>query len=159
MQSRGWDWALDDITQSLGDTSCVVLSSLQVALDYGKAVGIVKSHDRVVIFQKSGDSSLVKIIELEWTWLYQGLLGGMCLTSLASIFDRTAPFQADAKSITCMEHIQHPWVRFGIGFVCDHGCFCCGSTCLLQTWKHFYAQSKEGWMNMWIGDMLATGAQ
>lgn len=40
-------------------------SILKVALDYGKAVGIVKSHDRVVIFQKSGDSSLVKIIELE----------------------------------------------------------------------------------------------
>jgi pyruvate kinase len=40
-------------------------SILKVALDHGKAVGIVKSHDRVVIFQKSGDSSLVKIIELE----------------------------------------------------------------------------------------------
>ncbi|KAH9550425.1 hypothetical protein CY35_10G071800 [Sphagnum magellanicum] len=40
-------------------------SILKVALDHGKAAGIVKSHDRIVVCQKVGDSSLVKIIELE----------------------------------------------------------------------------------------------
>ncbi|KAJ0973474.1 hypothetical protein J5N97_021433 [Dioscorea zingiberensis] len=40
-------------------------SILKVALDHGKASGVVKSHDRVVICQKVGDASVVKIIELE----------------------------------------------------------------------------------------------
>ncbi|BAT94570.1 hypothetical protein LR48_Vigan02g179100 [Vigna angularis] len=40
-------------------------SILKVALDHGKAFGIVKPHDRVVVCQKLGDSSVVKIIELE----------------------------------------------------------------------------------------------
>ncbi|CAL0316806.1 unnamed protein product [Lupinus luteus] len=40
-------------------------SILKVALDHGKAFGIIKPHDRVVVFQKVGDSSVVKIIELE----------------------------------------------------------------------------------------------
>ncbi|KAH7547796.1 hypothetical protein ACOSP7_032970 [Xanthoceras sorbifolium] len=40
-------------------------SVLKVALDHGKAHGIIKPHDRVVICQKVGDSSVVKIIELE----------------------------------------------------------------------------------------------
>lgn len=40
-------------------------SVLKVALDHGKASGIVKSHDRVVVCQKVGDASIVKIIELE----------------------------------------------------------------------------------------------
>ncbi|KAK7344864.1 hypothetical protein VNO77_15045 [Canavalia gladiata] len=40
-------------------------SILKVALDHGKAYGIIKPHDRVVICQKVGDSSVVKIIELE----------------------------------------------------------------------------------------------
>lgn len=40
-------------------------SILKVALDHGKALGLVKSHDRVVVCQKVGDASLVKIIELE----------------------------------------------------------------------------------------------
>ncbi|RDX99707.1 Pyruvate kinase 1, cytosolic, partial [Mucuna pruriens] len=40
-------------------------SILKVALDHGKAFGIIKPHDRVVICQKVGDSSVVKIIELE----------------------------------------------------------------------------------------------
>ncbi|CAN5961700.1 unnamed protein product, partial [Sphagnum jensenii] len=40
-------------------------SILKVALDHGKAAGIVKSHDRVVVFQKLGDSSVVKIIEID----------------------------------------------------------------------------------------------
>ena len=37
----------------------------QVALDHGKAAGIVKAHDRIVVCQKVGDSSVVKIIELD----------------------------------------------------------------------------------------------
>ncbi|XP_058204127.1 pyruvate kinase 2, cytosolic-like isoform X2 [Rhododendron vialii] len=40
-------------------------SVLKVALDHGKASGVIKSHDRVVICQKVGDASVVKIIELE----------------------------------------------------------------------------------------------
>lgn len=40
-------------------------SILKVALDHGKALGVIKSHDRVVVCQKLGDASVVKIIELE----------------------------------------------------------------------------------------------
>ncbi|XP_022862416.1 pyruvate kinase 1, cytosolic-like isoform X2 [Olea europaea var. sylvestris] len=40
-------------------------SVLKVAIDHGKTLGIVKSHDRVVVCQKVGDASVVKIIELE----------------------------------------------------------------------------------------------
>ncbi|KAF3795377.1 Pyruvate kinase 1 [Nymphaea thermarum] len=40
-------------------------SVLKVALEHGKASGIIKSHDRVVVCQKVGDASVVKIIELE----------------------------------------------------------------------------------------------
>ncbi|KAL0303425.1 UNVERIFIED_CONTAM: Pyruvate kinase, cytosolic [Sesamum radiatum] len=40
-------------------------SVLKVALDHGKAVGLIKPHDRVVVCQKVGDASVVKIIELE----------------------------------------------------------------------------------------------
>ncbi|EXC25435.1 Pyruvate kinase, cytosolic isozyme [Morus notabilis] len=40
-------------------------SILKVALDHGKASGLIKSHDRVVVCQKVGDASVVKIIELE----------------------------------------------------------------------------------------------
>ncbi|XAR72169.1 Pyruvate kinase [Bertholletia excelsa] len=40
-------------------------SVLKVALDHGKASGFIKSHDRVVVCQKVGDASVVKIIELE----------------------------------------------------------------------------------------------
>lgn len=40
-------------------------SILRVALDHGKAAGLLKAHDRVVVFQKLGDSSVVKIIEFE----------------------------------------------------------------------------------------------
>ncbi|XP_050387713.1 pyruvate kinase 1, cytosolic-like [Argentina anserina] len=38
---------------------------LKVALDYGRASGVVKPHDRVVVCQKIGDAAVVKIIELE----------------------------------------------------------------------------------------------
>lgn len=40
-------------------------SILQVALDHGKSSGVIKPHDRVVVCQKVGDASVVKIIELE----------------------------------------------------------------------------------------------
>eukprot|EP00897_Mesotaenium_endlicherianum_P004723 jgi/Mesen1/4279/ME000022S03560 len=40
-------------------------SILKVALDHGKAAGIIKIHDRIVVVQKLGDSAVVKIIELE----------------------------------------------------------------------------------------------
>ena len=46
-------------------TSATNDSILKIALDHGKASGIVKSHDRVVVCQKVGDDSVVKIIELE----------------------------------------------------------------------------------------------
>ncbi|KAB2627063.1 pyruvate kinase [Pyrus ussuriensis x Pyrus communis] len=40
-------------------------SILKIALDHGRVAGVVKSHDRVVICQKVGDASVIKIIELE----------------------------------------------------------------------------------------------
>lgn len=40
-------------------------SVLKVALDHGKASGVIKPRDRVVVCQKVGDASVVKIIELE----------------------------------------------------------------------------------------------
>ena len=46
-------------------TSATNESVLKVALDHGKAAGVIKSHDRVVVCQKVGDASVVKIIELE----------------------------------------------------------------------------------------------
>lgn len=38
-------------------------AGLALALEHGKRVGLLKAHDRVVIFQKIGDSSVLKIIE------------------------------------------------------------------------------------------------
>ncbi|KAG2561478.1 pyruvate kinase 1, cytosolic-like isoform X1 [Panicum virgatum] len=38
---------------------------IKLALNYGRSVGIVKPFDRVIIFEKIGDSSVVKIIECE----------------------------------------------------------------------------------------------
>jgi pyruvate kinase len=46
-------------------TSATNESVLKVALDHGKASGVIKSHDRVVVCHKVGDSSVVKIIELD----------------------------------------------------------------------------------------------
>ncbi|VFQ80269.1 unnamed protein product [Cuscuta campestris] len=40
-------------------------SVLKIALEHGKGMGVIKPHDRVVVCQKIGDSSVVKIIELE----------------------------------------------------------------------------------------------
>lgn len=40
-------------------------AGLKLALDYGRSVGFLKACDRAVIFQKIGDSAVVKIIECE----------------------------------------------------------------------------------------------
>ncbi|KAL7225414.1 hypothetical protein ACSBR1_020732 [Camellia fascicularis] len=39
-------------------------SGLKLALDHGKSVGLLKPNDQVVVFQKIGDSSVVKIVAL-----------------------------------------------------------------------------------------------
>lgn len=62
---RGLFPILADPRHPAESTSSTNESVLKVALDYGKASGVIKSHDRVVICQKVGDSSVVKIIELE----------------------------------------------------------------------------------------------
>ncbi|KAK1299883.1 hypothetical protein QJS10_CPB13g01714 [Acorus calamus] len=62
---RGLFPMLADPRHPAESTSATNESVLKVALEHGKASGIVKSHDRVVICQKVGDSSVVKIIELE----------------------------------------------------------------------------------------------
>lgn len=38
---------------------------MKVALDHGKAIGLLKIHDQVVVFEKIGDSSLVKIVSIQ----------------------------------------------------------------------------------------------
>lgn len=48
-----------------GSTGASNESVVKVALDHGKASGVIKSHDRVVVCQKVGDAAVVKIIELE----------------------------------------------------------------------------------------------
>lgn len=53
------------MTLQAESTSATNESVLKVALDYGKTAGVIKSHDRVVVCQKVGDASVVKIIELE----------------------------------------------------------------------------------------------
>ena len=40
-------------------------SELNLALSYAKSSGLLKPHDRLVVFQKIGDSSVVEIIELD----------------------------------------------------------------------------------------------
>jgi hypothetical protein len=75
------DWLIPDWTNDGYLVTCVLInlhcifqaestsatneSVLKVALDHGKASGVIKSHDRVVVCQKVGDSSVVKIIELD----------------------------------------------------------------------------------------------
>lgn len=39
-------------------------SALEQALSHAKSVGLVSSYDRAVVFQKIGDSWVVKIIEI-----------------------------------------------------------------------------------------------
>ncbi|KAM5559629.1 pyruvate kinase 1, cytosolic [Rosa sericea] len=62
---RGLYPMLADPRHPAESTSSTNESVLKVALDHGKASGVVKSHDRVVVCQKVGDASVVKIIELE----------------------------------------------------------------------------------------------
>ncbi|XP_028116742.1 pyruvate kinase 1, cytosolic-like [Camellia sinensis] len=62
---RGLFPMLADPRHPAESTSATNESILKVALDHGKASGVIKSHDRVVICQKVGDSSVIKIIELE----------------------------------------------------------------------------------------------
>ncbi|KAI8539717.1 hypothetical protein RHMOL_Rhmol09G0204500 [Rhododendron molle] len=40
-------------------------SILKVALDHGKATGVIKPHDHIVVCQRVGNASVVKIIQLE----------------------------------------------------------------------------------------------
>lgn len=40
-------------------------TAVRLALNYGKSVGIIKPYDRAVIFQKIGDSSVLKIVECQ----------------------------------------------------------------------------------------------
>ncbi|CAL9121113.1 unnamed protein product [Musa acuminata var. zebrina] len=62
---RGLFPMLADPRHPAESTSSSNESVLKVALDHGKASGLIKSHDRVVVCQKVGDASVVKIIELE----------------------------------------------------------------------------------------------
>ncbi|XVE61566.1 hypothetical protein DITRI_Ditri06bG0050800 [Diplodiscus trichospermus] len=62
---RGLFPMLADPRHAAESTNATNESVLKVALDHGKASGVIKSHDRVVVCQKVGDASVVKIIELE----------------------------------------------------------------------------------------------
>ncbi|GAB4833494.1 hypothetical protein Ancab_031738 [Ancistrocladus abbreviatus] len=62
---RGLFPMLADPRHPAESTNATNESVLRVALDHGKSAGIIKSHDRVVVCQKVGDVSVVKIIELE----------------------------------------------------------------------------------------------
>ncbi|OAY40937.1 pyruvate kinase 1, cytosolic [Manihot esculenta] len=62
---RGLFPMLADPRHPAESTSATNESVLKVALDHGKASGVVKPRDRVVVCQKLGDASVVKIIELE----------------------------------------------------------------------------------------------
>ncbi|KAF7146888.1 hypothetical protein RHSIM_Rhsim03G0083600 [Rhododendron simsii] len=62
---RGLFPMLADPRHPAESTNATNESVLKVALDHGKTSGLIKSHDRVVICQKVGDASVVKIIELE----------------------------------------------------------------------------------------------
>nr|AIZ68207.1 pyruvate kinase, cytosolic isozyme-like isoform X1 [Albuca bracteata] len=62
---RGLFPMLADPRHPAESTSGTNESVLKVALDHGKVSGVIKSHDRVVVCQKVGDASVVKIIELE----------------------------------------------------------------------------------------------
>ncbi|KAF2307497.1 hypothetical protein GH714_029171 [Hevea brasiliensis] len=62
---RGLFPMLADPRHPAESTNATNESVLKVALDHGKASGVIKSRDRVVVCQKVGDASVVKIIELE----------------------------------------------------------------------------------------------
>ncbi|XP_021726687.1 pyruvate kinase 1, cytosolic-like [Chenopodium quinoa] len=62
---RGLFPMLADPGHPADSTSATNETILKAAIEHGKALGIIKSHDQVVICQKLGDSCVVKIIELE----------------------------------------------------------------------------------------------
>ncbi|KAG6410081.1 hypothetical protein SASPL_128129 [Salvia splendens] len=62
---RGLFPMLADPRHPSESTSATSESILKVALEHGKASGLIQTHDRVVVFQKIGDASVVKIIELD----------------------------------------------------------------------------------------------
>ncbi|KAI5648499.1 hypothetical protein M9H77_34504 [Catharanthus roseus] len=62
---RGLFPMLADPRHPAESTNATNESVLKVALDHGKTAGVIKPHDRVVVCQKVGDASVVKIIELE----------------------------------------------------------------------------------------------
>ncbi|CAD5194632.1 unnamed protein product [Musa acuminata subsp. malaccensis] len=62
---RGLFPMLADPRHPAESTSATNESVLKVALDHVKASGLIMPHDRVVVCQKVGDASVVKIIELE----------------------------------------------------------------------------------------------
>lgn len=62
---RGLFPMLADPRHPAESTNATNESVLKVALDHGKASGVIKPRDRVVVCQKVGDASVVKIIELE----------------------------------------------------------------------------------------------
>ncbi|KAF3434131.1 hypothetical protein FNV43_RR25234 [Rhamnella rubrinervis] len=62
---RGLFPTLADPRHPAESTNATNESILKVTLDRGKATGVIKSHDRVVVCQKVGDAFVVKIIELE----------------------------------------------------------------------------------------------
>lgn len=62
---RGLFPMLGDPRHPAESTNASYESVLKVALNHGKAIGIIKPHDHVVVCQKVGDASVVKILELE----------------------------------------------------------------------------------------------
>ncbi|KAG8380593.1 hypothetical protein BUALT_Bualt06G0031600 [Buddleja alternifolia] len=62
---RGLFPMLADPRHPAESTKATNESILTVALNHGKASGVIKPHDRVVVCQKVGDASVVKIIELQ----------------------------------------------------------------------------------------------
>ncbi|GLJ29558.1 hypothetical protein SUGI_0582970 [Cryptomeria japonica] len=62
---RGIFPMLADPRHPAESTSATNESVLKIALEHGKAAGLIKPHDRIVVCQKIGDSAVVKIIELE----------------------------------------------------------------------------------------------
>ncbi|PIA48156.1 hypothetical protein AQUCO_01400620v1 [Aquilegia coerulea] len=62
---RGIYPILDCPNVSITSDGSIEEADLTFALDHSKAVGLVKPHDRVVVFQKIGDSAVVKIVNVE----------------------------------------------------------------------------------------------
>ncbi|KAJ0433966.1 putative pyruvate kinase [Helianthus annuus] len=56
---------LADPRNAVESTGAINETVLKVAFDHGRNIGVIKPHDRVVVCQKVGDDSVVKIIELE----------------------------------------------------------------------------------------------